>query len=88
MPGGVYLFNYNPLDRWWGVEQYGSIKGFYGANTSKLIDHLKDIGFEIIRNNKEPGHLTYILCKKPGEISRIKLSSALAKIIEKNVELL
>ena len=88
MPGGVYLFNYNPLDRWWGVEQYGSIKGFYGANTSKLIDHLKNIGFEIIRNNKEPGHLTYILCKKPGEIPRIKLSSALAKIIEKNVELL
>jgi len=88
MPGGIFLFNYNPLDKWWGIDQYGDIKGYYGAYTNELKTRIRNIGFKIIRLNREPGQLSFMLCRKQGELNHVKLSSTLAKIIEKDVELL
>ena len=88
MPGGLFLFNYNPLDKWWGIEQYGDIKGYYGAYTNELKTRIRNIGFKIVRLNREPGQLSFMLCRKQGELNHVKLSSTLAKIIEKDVELL
>ena len=88
LPGGLFLFNYNPLDKWWGIDQYGDIKGYYGAYTDDLKQRIRNIGFRILRLNREPGQLTYMLCKKEGQLNRVKLSSTLAKIIEKDVDLL
>ena len=88
MPGGLFLFNYNPLDKWWGIEQYGDIKGYYGAYTNELKTRIRNVGFKILRLNREPGQLSFMLCRKQGELNHVKLSSTLAKIIEKDVELL
>ena len=88
MPGGCFLFNYNPLDKWWGMEQYGNVKGYNGADSNELRQRLVKIGFEVVRNNREEGRLTYMICRKHGDLNLIKLSSTLAKIIEKNQELL
>ena len=88
LPGGMFLFNFNPLDKWWGIDQYGDIKGYYGADTNSLKERLKKIGFKILRTNREIGQMSFIFCKKQGDLNRIKLSSTLAKIIEKNQELL
>ena len=88
MPGGCFLFNYNPLDKWWGIDQYGDIKGYYGAYTNELKTLIRNIGFKIVRLNREPGQLSFMLCRKQGELNHVKLSSTLAKIIEKDVELL
>lgn len=88
LPGGLFLFNYNPLDKWWGIDQYGDIKGYYGAYTNDLKTRIRNIGFKIVRLNREPGQLSFMLCKKEGELNHIKLSSTLAKIIEKDIELL
>jgi len=88
LPGGLFLFNFNPLDKWWGIEQYGDIKGYYGAYTNELKTRIRNVGFKILRLNREPGQLSFVLCRKEGELNHIKLSSTLAKIIEKNVDLL
>ena len=87
LPGGVYLFNYNPLDRYWGVEQNVTHFG-YGAITDDLANNLQSIGFEIEKINRSPRKMAYIICKKPGELDSPKLTSILAKIIATTDELL
>jgi hypothetical protein len=87
LPGGIYLFNYNPLDKYWGVEQNTKQLG-YGALTEDLIENLISIGFEIEKVNKQPHKMAYVICKKAGTLDSPKLTSILAKIIATDEELL
>lgn len=87
LPGGIYMFNYNPLDRYWGVQQ--NIDQFgYGALTEDLISKLERIGFQILKINQQPSKMAYIICRKYGELDSPKLGSILAKIIATTDELL
>lgn len=81
------MFNYNPLDRYWGVQQ--NIDQFgYGTLTEDLVSKLERIGFQILKINQQPSKMAYIICRKYGELDSPKLSSILAKIIATTDELL
>jgi hypothetical protein len=83
MPGGSYLFSYNPLDQWWAVDTLE--RGYaYGAYTDQLTQELNNIGFELIEGRKTSPEISYMLVKKPGQIEYMKNSSVLGKFIDKN----
>lgn len=82
LPGGVYLFNYNPLDQWYGARDYYN-NVYNGADTDQLVTNLKNIGYHIEKVNRQVTH-NYILCTKPGELPNYKLEPILARIIEKS----
>lgn len=86
MPGGILLFNYNPLDQWWALEM--AEEGYaYGVDTADLNKMLAETGFEVVENFKMTPEISYTICKKLGEIEYIKSSSILAKFIERPPEL-
>lgn len=80
LPGGTYLFCYNPTDRWWGMEVF---EGGYarGADTQLLEEELTSIGFEIVQRQQNSPETSYMLVKRPGTINYIKESSVLGKFI-------
>lgn len=87
LDGGYYLFSYNPLDQWWGVEGLENAYA-YGADSNLLIENLKNIGYEIQEVFKESHALSYILAKKPGQLEHIKASSIIGKIIDRPPDLM
>jgi hypothetical protein len=86
MPGGVYIFSYNPLEKHWAVELMERAEAC-GAYSEELEIDLRDIGFEIADHHIEGINSTHFKLKKPGEIERIKSGSVLGKIIEKPTEI-
>ena len=86
MPGGVYLFVFNPSDKWWGVSEMETGYG-NGADTVELTKSLESIGFEVKEIQHQLHNVSHVICKRPGEIRYIKSSSVLGKIIDNNSNL-
>lgn len=86
LPGGVFIFSYNPLDHWWGMAQMTKGLG-YGIYTDELLNLANLIGFEILKVNVQHRRMTYVICKKPGNLDSAKLSSIVAKIIAVRAEI-
>ena len=86
MPGGFYIFSYNPLEKHWAVELLEKAEAC-GANSDELELDLRSIGFEIADHHIEGVNNTHFKLKKPGEIERIKSGSVLGKIIDKPTEI-
>jgi len=81
LPGGHYLFAYMPTDRWHSML---SIENSYaiGADTEEVKEDLLAAGYliEEVRHRDRP---CYFLCRKPGELIKNKMTSVLAKIIDR-----
>jgi hypothetical protein len=85
MPGGTYMFAFNPIDKPFGMKNAES--GYAtGADSRILIRDIIDIGYEIVSMNLTQG-LSYVICKRPGEIEYIKAGSLLAQVIDKPQDL-
>lgn len=88
MDGGTYIFVYNNAEDWWSVRH--AVETFMGlVDTEELSAGLKKIGFSINQIVKsEDLKLSYIICQKPGDITYLKGSSVLGKIIDKSDDML
>ena len=85
MPGGAYMFTFNPIDKPFGMRNAET--GYAtGADSRALIRDLTDIGYEIVTMDLNQG-LSYIICKRPGDIEYIKAGSLLAQVIDKPEDL-
>lgn len=80
LPGGHYLFAFSPTDL---KDSMLSIESGYafGADSSEVKKDLLDIGFIVEEMRRETPYLC--LCKKPGDLVQNKMTSILAKIIDR-----
>ena len=85
MPGGTFLFTFNPNDKAFGVlnmeEGYAA-----GADSQQLAKDMTEMGFEVV-DVRTDTTVCYMLVKKPGTIRTIKHSSILGKVIDKSSEI-
>jgi len=88
MPGGTYVFTYNNSNDWWSVKH--AVETFMGlVDSEELKQGLEQIGYSVEQICRpDELRLSYVICKKPGEIEYIKNSSVLGKIIDKPNELM
>jgi hypothetical protein len=81
LPGGHYLFAFMATDRY---NSMLSIETGYaiGADTEEVKSDLLALGYivEEVRHKERP---CYFLCRKPGELIKNKMTSVLAKIIDR-----
>lgn len=83
-PGGYFLFNFIPDDTVWGLRACETDK-FTCIDVENLKSRLtKELGYEIVDINYETVVHSTMLVKKPGVITPFKLTSSLARIIEKS----
>jgi hypothetical protein len=81
-PGGHFVFNFIPDDNESGL-QTADQNLVSAINHNVLEQNLINIGYEIVNKTLYYGYSSTLQIKKPGELKTFKLSSSLAKIIEK-----
>lgn len=82
-PGGRLLFTYNDCDQPHGV---GLFEASFSAYTpgSAIRAHAEKLGFELIEEFRAPADVVWIDLRKPGVLSSIRGSQALAKLVYKS----
>jgi hypothetical protein len=81
-PGGHFVFNFIPNDVYTGIRT--AEKNLVSSiNYKELEQRLTDIGYEVMNKTFSPGYSSSVQIKKPGELKPFKLTSSIAKIIEK-----
>ena len=82
-PGGRLLFTYNDCDTAHGV---GLAEQSFMAYTpgSAIRQHAQDLGFEIMEDFHAPADVNWLELRKPGDLSSIRGSQTLAKIVTKS----
>jgi len=81
-PGGTFLFSFNDCDRWPAV---GSTENHFHCYTPGrlVLQHARDIGYEIIYNHAVSSGTTWVEIKKPGVLDSIRGAQALAGVFRK-----
>lgn len=82
-PGGYFMFNFVPNNTIWGLQLTENSK-FSAIDHNRLIDILCSLGFNFIGQEIQPKFKSYLLFQKPGELVPFKLTSIVAKVIDKN----
>lgn len=82
-PGGYFLFNFIPDDTVDGLTLTEAYP-LSAINYNQLIERMKSTGYEIENVEIAGGITSTILAKKPGELKPMKMSSTLARIIDKS----
>ena len=81
-PGGSFIFNFIP-DTSHGVRMAGQ-NLVSMINHKQLTTELTDIGYEIFKTSINNNYGSSITARKPGELTKIKMSSSNARIIDKS----
>jgi SAM-dependent methyltransferase len=82
-PGGSFIFNFIPDNTSQGIRMVE--KNLLSLiNCQQLKKELEDIGYEIFKISINDNYGSSITVCKPGELSKIKMSSSIAKIIDKS----
>jgi SAM-dependent methyltransferase len=81
-PGGILAFTFNDCDRPSAVML---VENYYGCYTpGYLVQELAiSMGYEIVYSWNDPGPVTWLELKKPGELTSLKGGQTLAKIVPK-----
>lgn len=79
-PGGVMIMTYNNCDRAHGVE-LAERKFMCYTPGSRLLAYLETVGFDVISQHTGAGDLTWLECRRPGQITSIRGGQTLAKIV-------
>ena len=79
-PGGVLIMTYNNCD--WAHNVALAEKNFMCYTPGRLIlAHAQHIGFEIVEQYSDNADLHWISLRRPGQLTSIRASQALAKIV-------
>ena len=83
--GGTFLFSFNDCDQWRAV---GSAEHHFHCYTPGrlILQHARNIGYEIVHVHSDLSGTTWIEIKKPGVLDSIRGAQALASILRKAPE--
>ncbi len=83
-PGGVLIMTINDCDREAGVIL---AENYYACYTPGrlILTMVESIGFEVLYTWNDPGPITWIEMRKPGELTSMRGGQTLAKIISESV---
>jgi SAM-dependent methyltransferase len=81
--GGIFIFNFIPDNTSQGIRIVEQ-KPLAMINFQQLIRALEEIGYEISNFDIQNNYGSSITARKPGDLSNIKISSSLARIIDKS----
>ena len=82
-PGGTFIFNFIPGNYSSGIYMVER-NSLTIVDTPELIQDLEDIGYIVDDVAIQKGYGSTVSIRKPGELNRIKMSSSVAKIIDKS----
>lgn len=83
-PGGVLIMTINDCDRPSGVILAEKSYACYTPGRM-IITLAKSLGFEVLYTWNDPGPITWIELKRPGELTSMRGGQTLAKIVSKTV---
>jgi len=83
--GGTFLFSFNDCDQWRAV---GSAEHHFHCYTPGrlILQHARNIGYEIVHVHSDLSGTTWIEIKKPGVLDSIRGAQALASVLRKAPE--
>jgi SAM-dependent methyltransferase len=84
-PGGTLLFSFNDCDQWRAVGSAEYHFHFYTPGRL-ILQHARDIGYEIVCTHSVLSGTTWVEIKKPGVLDSIRGAQTLASIVKKAPE--
>lgn len=81
-PGGTFVFSFNDCDQWRAVGSAEYHFHFYTPGRL-VLQHARDIGYEIVCTHSVLSGTTWVEIKKPGVLDSIRGAQALASIFQK-----
>lgn len=81
-PGGTFVFSFNDCDQWRAVGSAEYHFHFYTPGRL-ILQHARDIGYEIVCTHSVLSGRTWVEIKKPGVLDSIRGAQALASIFQK-----
>jgi SAM-dependent methyltransferase len=82
-PGGTFFFTFNDCDRAHAVALTERHFMCYTPG-HRVVQHLRDTGFDILEHAQGAGDLSWIEAKRPGQLDTMRAGQNLAKIVAKS----